>query len=120
MLPVPRLAVPVQSITRFYVTPAVVDGRTGKTRTEGTIFLLDTLNERVIQISKTDGKVIQQMQARGRGPLNRLMDLEVDAAHGAIYLANGNQILRARLPQPPPVHNFTPTPVTTATAVPKP
>ena len=116
MLPVPRLAVPVQTITRFYVTPAVVDGRTGKTRTEGAIFLLDTFNERVIQISKTDGKVIQQMQARERRPLNRLMDLEVDAARGVIYLANGNQILRARLPQPPPVHTFTPTPTT----VPKP
>ena len=100
-LPAPTLEPAARAITRFYVTPNVVDEATGAVLSEGTIFLLDTLNERVIQIGKQDGAVVQQIQARERGPLNRLMDLQVDAARNEIYLANGNQLLRARLPAPP-------------------
>ncbi len=100
-LPVPVLTPPVRTITRFYVTPDVRDEATGNVLQAGHIFLLDTLNERVIQINKTDGSVILQMQARERGPLNRLMDLQVDGARNLIYLANGERVLRARLPEPP-------------------
>ena len=100
-LPPPAIEPPAKAITRFYVTPNVLDEATGAVLAEGSIFLLDTLNERVIQIGKQDGAVVQQIQARERGPLNRLMDLQVDAARNEIYLANGNQILRAQLPAPP-------------------
>ncbi len=117
-LPVPRLSVPVQTITRFFVTPNVVDEKTGEVRSQGSIFLLDTLNERVIQIGKADGAVIQQLQAREHGPLNRMMDLAVDAARGNIYLANGQQILRAHLPKPPAPRSVTATPSVMATAQP--
>lgn len=113
-LPPPKLAPPVQTITRFYVTPSVVDEATGAVRKPGYIFLLDTLNERVIQISKTDGAVVQQIQARDRGRLNGLMDLKVDGARNEIYLTNSNQILRARLPAPPAPRTL-PSPPSTAT-----
>lgn len=109
-LPVPSLALPVQTITRFYVTPDVVDEATGDVLKAGSIFLLDTLNERVIQISKADGAVIQQIIAREPGRLNRLMDLQVDAARNQIFLANGDKILRAQLPAPPPPRDIQPEP----------
>jgi hypothetical protein len=44
------------------------------------------------------------------------MDLQVDAARNEIYLANGNQILRARLPEP--VSTTGPDPAATVTATP--
>ena len=109
-LPVPKLAEPVRTITRFYVTPDVVDEASGVVVKPGYIFLLDTLNERVIQIKKTDGAVVQQVLARERGRLNRLMDLQVDGVRNQIYLANGDQILRARLPDPPAPRKVTPSP----------
>jgi hypothetical protein len=114
-LPAPKVEPPIQTITRFYVTPNIVDEATGNVLREGHVFLLDTLNERVIQIGKQDGAVIQQLQTRERGPLNRLMDLQVDAARNEIYLANGNQILRARLPEPLPTTGAAPTAAATAT-----
>ena len=120
-LPTPNLAPAVQTITRFYVTPDVRDEATGDLVRAGHIFLLDTLNERVIQIDKSNGDVILQMQARERGPLNRLMDLQVDGARNLIYLSNGDHILRARLPEPPaPVAptNTTTTPEATPSAAP--
>lgn len=100
-LPPPRLAVPIQTVTRFYVTPDLVDEASGTVLRQGYIYLLDTLNERVIQIEKSDGALIQQIQTRAPGQLNRLADLQIDSARSLIYLANGNQILRARLPDPP-------------------
>lgn len=109
-LPVPSLALPVQTITRFYVTHDVVDEVSGDVLKAGSIFLLDTLNERVIQIAKADGAVIQQIVARQPGRLNRLMDLQVDAARNQIFLANGDEILRAQLPVPPPPRDIQPTP----------
>ena len=112
-LPVPQLSPPVQTITRFYVTPDVIDEVTGNVVRPGYVFLLDTLNERVIQISKADGAVIQQIQARERGRLNRLMDLQVDGARNQVYLANGNEILRAPLPAPPAERTTSPSVTTT-------
>ena len=117
-LPAPSLAQPVQTITRFYVTPDVIDESTGAVLRQGYVFLLDTLNERVIQIDKVDGTVIQQIQAREPGRLNRLTDLQVDAARGLIYLGNGDQVLRATIPEPAslaPAQEGTPAPDTTVT-----
>jgi hypothetical protein len=121
-LPVPQLSQPVQTITRFYVTPDVIDQTTGEVIQIGHIFLLDTLNERVIQIEKSDGTVVQQIQAREPGQLNRLMDLQVDAARNLIYLANGDQILRATIPDPPSELDGEPEPSSTpqATDTPEP
>ncbi|HZG67783.1 MAG TPA: hypothetical protein VEZ12_13635, partial [Herpetosiphonaceae bacterium] len=76
----------------------------------------------VIQISKTDGAVIQQIVAREQGRLNRLMDLQVDAARGQIFLANGDEILRAQLPEPPQPLGAQPssTPAAEVTTLPQP
>lgn len=116
-LPAPKVEPPVQTITRFYVSPKTGDELTGDIRRDGAIFLLDTLNERVIELNKKDGAVLQQLQMRERGPLNRLSDLQVDSAHNVIYLANGNQVLRAQIPQPvaPPAREARPAATTTAT-----
>ena len=83
---------------------------------------LDTLNERVIQIAKSDGSVIQQIVAREPGRLNRLMDLQVDAARNQIFLSNGDEILRAQLPEPPLPRGAQPEPAPSAeaTAAPQP
>jgi hypothetical protein len=119
-LPVPSLALPVQTITRFYVTPDIVDEATGTVLKAGSIFLLDTLNERVIQIAKADGAVIQQLVAREPGQFNRLMDLQVDAARNQIFLANGDEVLRAQLPEPPLPRGSEPGATPEATASPAP
>lgn len=99
-LPAPSLAVPIATAQRFFVTPDVVDEATGAVRRAGHIFILDTQNERVVEIEKSDGRVVQQLQARQRGPLNQLTDLEVDEINGVIYLANGNRVICATLPAP--------------------
>lgn len=113
-LQVPKLAIPIQTITRMYVTPDVVNEATGTVVKTGSVFLLDTLNERVIQINKTDGSVIQQIMAREHGRLNRLTDLAVDSARNWIYLANGDQILRAHIPDPPMPRSVQPAATATA------
>ncbi|GAC1640215.1 MAG: hypothetical protein NVS4B8_07620 [Herpetosiphon sp.] len=100
-LPSPDISPPVSAIRRFVVTPDVVDETTGKTKVSGHIFLLDTQNERIIELDKNDGHVVQQMMARQRGPLNRLTDLLVDERTASLYLANGNQVLYLPLPAEP-------------------
>jgi hypothetical protein len=72
---------------------------------EGAIFMVDPLNERLIQIDKQTGKVIQQIRMRPDSPqpLNDLTDVWVDASGSRpiLYLVNGNRILRSALPAPP-------------------
>lgn len=97
---------PITTVTRFFVTG---------TPESGWIFLLDTLNERVIQIEKMTGKVTQQMGVRADSSvrLNQLTDLYVDDSGGRpmLYLVNGGQIVRADLPAPPAsFEENTPTP----------
>jgi hypothetical protein len=87
---------PIGAVTRFVVTGPP---------DEGWIFLLDTLNERVIQLDKTTGTVTQQLRIDPESEirLNQLTDLYVDTSEGrpVLYLINGGQVLRALLPGPP-------------------
>jgi hypothetical protein len=100
-LPPPTLTPPVKNITRFFVTPDQIDPASGTVVAPGSIFLLDTLNERVIEVRKEDGSEVQQIVARDAGQLSQLADLQVDVVNRQIYLANGNEVYRARLPDPP-------------------
>ncbi len=88
---------PITAVTRFYVTGATAD--------EGYFFLVDTLNERIIQMEKASGKVIQQIKARPDGEvrLDQLASLFIDSsgARPILYLVNAGQIIRAELPAPP-------------------
>lgn len=88
---------PLTNVTRFFVT--------GNGPENGYFFLLDTLGERIIQMEKLSGKIIQQMKARPDGGLQlaELAGIAVDdgGARPIIYLANGGQIVRAELPPPP-------------------
>jgi hypothetical protein len=111
----PQLAIPVSTVARFVVTPDVLDVDGITVKQPGFIYILDTRNERVIQLSKTDGSLVQQIQARARGPLNQISDLAVDEANEMLYLANGPRVLRAELPNPPQ-----PPAETTATTTPQP
>lgn len=87
---------PLTAVTRFFVTGPP---------DSGWFFLLDTLNERVIQVDKTSGEVIQQIRVQPEGDLrlNQLTDLFVDTSSSRpiIYLVNGGQIVRAETPAPP-------------------
>ncbi len=88
---------PLTSVTRFFVT--------GNGPENGHFFLLDTLGERIIQMEKVSGKIIQQMKARPDGDLQlaELAGIAVDdgGARPILYLANAGQIVRAELPPPP-------------------
>lgn len=71
----------------------------------GSIFLLDRFNERIIQIDKVTGAVIQQIRVRADGEL-RLDDLAAlfvddSGARPVLYMANGGSLLRAEVPAPP-------------------
>lgn len=87
---------PIAAATRFFVTGGAE---------EGWIFLLDTLNERVVQMDKNTGKIIQQVKAHPDSAiqLNQLTDVYVDSRNGrmTLYLVNGGEILQADLPSPP-------------------
>ncbi|HET9221222.1 MAG TPA: hypothetical protein VFO07_01895, partial [Roseiflexaceae bacterium] len=102
---------PLVTPAGFYVTTSDPDS--------GTIYLVDTTNERIIQIDKQTGALIQQVRARPTGAirLNQLSSVYVDesATRPTLYLINGGQILRAALPDPPrPFREATPGPAPTA------
>jgi serine/threonine protein phosphatase PrpC len=108
---------PLVTPAGFYVTTSDPDS--------GAIFLVDTTNERIIQIDKQTGAFIQQVRARPSDAirLNQLSSVYVDenATRPTLYLINGGQILRAALPDPPrPFREATPGPAPTAapTAIP--
>jgi serine/threonine protein phosphatase PrpC len=96
-IPAPQVDPPLTVATRFAVT--------GETPESGFIFLLDATNERVIQLDKVTGELIQQIRARPEAPfdLNQLFAIAVDdsLARPAIYLVNGGQLLRGSLPDRP-------------------
>ena len=108
---------PITKVTRFYVTGPPDSGY---------IFFIEPLNERIIQIDKLTGKVIQQIRTRPEASVrfNKLTSIYVDdSGRPVLYVVNGPQILRAVLPAPPrPFRGVgTPmpaTPVPTATASP--
>lgn len=87
---------PITAVTRFFIT-GPPDG--------GWIFLVDTLRERIIQVEKSSGKVIQQMRVHPDEPLqlDQLTDLYVDSSGSQpiLYLVNGAQIMRVEMPAPP-------------------
>jgi hypothetical protein len=95
----PSMKPPVAVVTSFFVTGASPD--------EGSIFLVDTQQERIIQIDKHTGALIQQIKVRADSQvrLNTLTSVYLDesAPQPVIYLANGGQILKATLPNPPRV-----------------
>jgi hypothetical protein len=98
---------PITTVTRFAAV--------GASPEEGWFFLLDTLNERVIQIEKTSGAVVQQIQVRPDSDLrlDKLSDIIVDdeGARTILYLVNGETIIKANLPAPPgPFRRSSPTP----------
>ncbi len=88
---------PITSVTRFFVT--------GDSPENGYFFLLDSLGERIVQMEKLSGRIIQQIKVRPDGPLRlaELAGIAVDAseARPILYLANAGQIVRAELPPPP-------------------
>jgi hypothetical protein len=88
---------PLVTPASFFVTLSDPD--------HGSIFLVDTNNERIIQIDKQTGAFIQQVRARPDSPirLDQLTGIYVDETVGrlALYLVNGGQILHASLPDPP-------------------
>ncbi len=90
------LTPPIGAVTRFVVTGPP---------DAGSIFLVEPLNERIIQIDKVSGAVIQQITVRPDGPV-RLDDLAAifvddSGARPVLYIANGGSLLRAELPAPP-------------------
>jgi hypothetical protein len=93
----PQLDPPLTAATRFFVS--------GESPESGFIFLVDVNNERVIQIDKITGELIQQIRARPESgfDLERLSSVTVDETVGrpALYLVNGSQVLRASLPDRP-------------------
>ncbi|MCG8350954.1 MAG: hypothetical protein MI924_24545 [Chloroflexales bacterium] len=88
---------PITTVTRFAAI--------GASPEEGWFFLLDTLNERIIQMEKTSGVIIQQIQVRPDSDirLDKLSDIIVDEDGNRIilYLVNGEMIIKADLPAPP-------------------
>jgi hypothetical protein len=83
----------------------------------GSIFMIAD-NQRVLEIDKQTGMLIQQVRARPNGPnhLDQLTNLYVDTSgpRPVFYLVNGGQILRAALPDRPPP--FRPAPQTAVPA----
>jgi hypothetical protein len=88
---------PISAVTDFFVT--------GNNPDTGHFYLVDALNERVIQVEKGSGRVIQQIKVRADGELqlDDLAALVVDdsGARPILYLANEGQLIRAELPAPP-------------------
>jgi hypothetical protein len=88
---------PISAVTRFFITGAAAD--------EGSIFLVEPINERIIEINKVTGAIIQQIKARPDGGLrlDQLDGIAVDSggARPILYLVDGGEIIRAELPAPP-------------------
>jgi len=97
----PQLSTPLSTTARFVVTSdwTSADGA----RQPGAIYVLDTQHERVVQLDKATGAVVQQLETRRHGTLNQLTDLAVDEAGRMLYLANGKNVLRTPLPLPLPL-----------------
>ncbi len=105
-IPPPALKQPLVTASGFAVS--------GQSPESGSIFLLDTANERLIEIDKISGTLIQQIRARPDSDLrlSALATFFVDDSgpQKQIYLINGSQILRATLPPPPPPFRSAATP----------
>jgi hypothetical protein len=99
---------PIDQAAGFFVT--------GDPET-GSIYMID-YNQRVLEIDKQTGALIQQVRARSDSSnhLDQLTNLYVDASgpRPVLYLVNGGQVLRGLLPDRPPP--FRPAARTTAPA----
>ncbi len=102
-IPAPQIKPPL-SAARMYLT----DLRTNEfdTNNPGHFFIIDTVNQRVVEMDK-DGTVIQQirMAADSKLRLDQLTDVVVTRPGPAgqqMYLANGSIVYKVQLPQPPP------------------
>jgi hypothetical protein len=90
----------------------------------GSIFLID-FSQRIVEIDKQTGAVIQQVRARPESSvdLSQLTSLYVDTSgvRPMLYLVNGDQVLRGALPdRPRPFRTTTGTPGASTTAEPAP
>lgn len=96
-IPAPAVDPPLTTATRFFVS--------GEAPEAGFVFLVDNVNERVIQLDKITGELIQQIRARPEAgfDLGKLTSLAVDETTGrpALYLVNREQVLRGSLPDRP-------------------
>ncbi len=91
----------------------------------GSIFLVEGYYNRVIQIDKITGQLIQQIMVRpdSARQLDNLINLAVDTNAGrpVLYLVNGSDVLRAPLPDPPrPFRENTPATTPTVVVTPTP
>jgi len=108
----PAVDPPLAAATRFFVS--------GESPETGFVFLVDASNERVIQIDKVSGELIQQTRVRPDSgyDLGQLNSIAVDegAARPTLYLVmNAGQVLRATVPDRPEPFRTQGTPTTTAT-----
>lgn len=87
---------PIAEVTRFIITGPP---------DAGFIFMLEPANERILQLDKRTGALIQQIRVRdGTGvDLSQLSALSIDTSGSRplLYFASGNSIVRAELPSPP-------------------
>jgi len=87
---------PIAEVTRFVITGPP---------DAGYIFMLEPVHERILQIDKRTGELIQQLRIRVGNDLNlsQLMALTIDtsSARPILYIASGGDIMRAELPPPP-------------------
>jgi hypothetical protein len=87
---------PIAEVTRFVITGPP---------DAGYIFMLEPVHERILQIDKRTGELIQQLRIRVGNDLNlsQLMALTIDTsrARPILYIASGGDIMRAELPPPP-------------------
>ncbi|NTW04004.1 MAG: hypothetical protein HGA19_22475, partial [Oscillochloris sp.] len=89
----------------------------------GSIFLVEPTNERVIQMDKVTGKIIQQIKVHADSELrlNQLDGIYIDSSgtRQILYLVNGGQIIRAELPAlPRPFHEDSIVPTATPLVTP--
>ena len=96
-IPAPQVEPSLTAVSSFVVT--------GDDPSQGAIYILDAANNRIVQLDKQSGAIVQQIRARADGPLrlDGLSAIAVDATgpQPLVYLVNHGHILRATLPQPP-------------------
>lgn len=96
-IPAPQVEPSLTAVSGFVVT--------GDDPSQGAIYILDAANNRIVQIDKQTGAIVQQIRTRAGAPLrlDGLSTMAVDATgpQPLVYLVNHGHILRATIPQPP-------------------
>lgn len=91
-----NISPPIAEVTRFVITGPP---------DAGFIFMLEPANERMLQLDKRTGALIQQLRVRAESEvrLSQLTALSVDTsgARPVLYFASGGIIARAEVPPPP-------------------